>query len=124
MRGTPSSRSPAAAGAAEEIPEAEHVAEDVGEIAELGEDRRIEAGVPAGGGAHAGVAEAIVETALLAVAADRVGLGGFLEAFFGGLVARIAVRVPLQRQLAIGNLDFGLGRAAIDAERFLAKLNQ
>jgi hypothetical protein len=27
--------------------------------------------------------------------------------------------VPFQRQLAISDLDFGVGRAAIDAERFV-----
>ena len=40
-------RSAAAAAAAEQIAEAEHVAEDVGEIAELGEHRRVEPGAGA-----------------------------------------------------------------------------
>ena len=37
-------RSAAPAAAAEQIAEAEHVAEDVGEVAELGEHRRVEPG--------------------------------------------------------------------------------
>ena len=74
-----------AAAAAEQIAEAEHVAEDVGEVAELGEDRRIEPGAAARRDADAGVAEAIVEAALLCVGEDRVRLGRFLELLLGDL---------------------------------------
>src|SRR5438067_520318 len=56
------------------------------------------------------MAEPIVQAALLGVGEDRVGLGGFLELFLRGVVARIAVRVMLHRQLAIGALDLGVGR--------------
>jgi hypothetical protein len=89
------------AAAAEQIAEAEHVAEDVREVAELGEDRRIESGTAGRGGADAGVAEAVVETALLRVGEDRVGLRALLEFFLGELVARVAVRVKLHRQSSI-----------------------
>ena len=40
------------------------------------------------------------------VGEHRVGLGRFLELLLGRLVARVAVRVVLQRQLAVGALDF------------------
>ena len=59
---------------------------------------------------HAGVAEAIVEAALLGVGENRVRLGALLEFLFGELVARIAIRVELHRQLAVRALDLGLGR--------------
>ena len=57
------------------------------------------------GAADAGVAEAIVGRALLRVGEHGVRLGRFLELLLGGLVAGIAVRVVLQRQLAVGALD-------------------
>ena len=41
--------------------------------------------------AHAGMAEAVVEAALLRVGEHRVGLGRFLERLFGLVVAGIAV---------------------------------
>ncbi len=110
-------RAAAAPAAAEQIAEAEHVAEDVAEdVAELGEDRRIEAAAGAGRGAHARVAEAVVQAALLGVGEHRVRLGALLELLFGGLVARIAIRVVLHRQLAVRALDLDVGRRARDAE--------
>src|SRR2546428_6947079 len=35
----------------------------------------------------------------------RSGLGGFLEFFFGELITRVAIRVVLQRELAIRAFD-------------------
>ncbi len=58
-----------------------------------------------GGAAEAGVAEAVVHVPLVGVGEDRVRLGRFLELVFGGLVAGIAVRMVLQRQLAVRALD-------------------
>src|SRR6185295_388317 len=55
----------AAATAAEQIAEPEHVAEDVGEIAELREHGRVEAGGAARGGTDACMSEAVVQAALL-----------------------------------------------------------
>src|SRR5207253_7226143 len=78
----------------EKVAEAEEVAQDV---AEVGEDRRVEAGA-----AQAGVAVGVVAAALLRVAEHAVGLRGLLEALLGLLVARVAVRVVLERHLAIG----------------------
>ena len=78
-------RAAAPSAAAEQIAEAEHVAEDVGEVAELVEDRRIEARATAGRAAHARVAEAVVGGALLGVGEHAVRFGGFLELLFGAL---------------------------------------
>src|SRR5262249_52250245 len=98
-------RSAAPAPTAEQIAEAQHVAEDVGEVAELLEHRRVEARAGAGRRLHAGVSEAIVEAALLGIGEDRVGFRGLLEFLFGRRVAGIAIRVIPHRQLAIGALD-------------------
>jgi hypothetical protein len=53
------------------------------------------------------VAVLVVGRALLAIGKHLVGLFDLLELFLGflGLVALIAVRVELHRQLAIGLLD-------------------
>ena len=70
----------------------------------------------AGRAGHAGVPEAIVARALVAVGEHRVGLGRFLEPLLGGLVARVAIRVVLERQLAVGALDVLIAGGARDAE--------
>src|SRR5205814_3899830 len=89
----------AAPAPAEEIAEAEHVAENVGEVAELGEDGRIEPGAAAGGRAHARMAEAIVGRTFVRVREHRVRLGGFLESLFGRVIAGIAIGMVFERQL-------------------------
>ena len=110
-------RSAPRAGPARRPPaEAEEVAEDVGEVRE---DVRVEARTLPAGALHAGVAEPVVARALFGVAEHGVGLGRFLEAFLGLLVAGIAIGVVLQRQLAIGALDVLLVRAPFDAEDFV-----
>ena len=65
---------------------------------------------------HAGVAEAVVDAALVAIGEDRVRLGGFLEALLRLLVVGIAVGMVLQRELAIRALDLLVRRLALDAE--------
>ena len=100
------------AGAAAAAAEAENVAEAAEDVFEAGELRRIESLRAA----DAGVAEAIVARALVAVAEDGVRLGRFLECVLGLLVARVAIGVELQRQLAIRALDLLIGRGARDLE--------
>jgi hypothetical protein len=92
-----------AAPAAEAVAEPEDVAEAAEDVAEVGEHRRVEALARAL--VHAGVTEAIVGRALVAVGEDGVGLGRFLELLLGGVVAGIAIGVVLERQLAVGALD-------------------
>jgi hypothetical protein len=65
------------------------------------------------------VSEAVIGGALLLIAQNRVGLAALLEALFGLGVSGIAVRVKLQRQLAIGALDLAVSRGASDAEYFV-----
>src|SRR5690606_35292318 len=106
-----------AAAPAEDIAEPEDIAQVREEVAEVGEDRRIEALGAAR--VHALVAEAVVARALLLVGKDRIRFGGLLEALFGLCVARIAIGVVLQRELAIRALDFVVGRAALDAQNLV-----
>jgi hypothetical protein len=65
------------------------------------------------------VAEAVVGGALLLVLEDVVGLVDLLEPGLAVLVAGIAVRVPLHRELAIGGLEFAVGRGARHFEEFV-----
>src|SRR5262249_7471977 len=109
-------RTTPAALVAEEIAESEHVPEDVGEVAELVEHRRIEPGDATCRRTHALVPEAVVETALFGITEDRIRFGGFLESFLSHLVARISVRVVLHRELAIRALDLGVGCRARDGQ--------
>ena len=65
-------------------------------------------------------AELVVARTQFGAREDLVALGGFLEFFLGFLVARIAVRVVLHGQLAVGLLDLVLRGAAVEAEHFVA----
>src|SRR5262249_140232 len=68
---------------------------------------------------HAGVAVRVVGLALVGLAEDLVGFLRLLELLLGVLVVRIAVRVELHRELAIGLLDVVLGRILVHAEDFV-----
>ena len=115
--GTAPRPAPATAAATEDVGEAEDVAEPAEDVLEAGEDVGIEA---AGrGAAKTGVAEAVVHVALVAVGEHRVRLCRFLELVFGSAIPGIAIGVIGERQLAIGALDFLLGRRLGDAEHFV-----
>ena len=64
---------------------------------------------PPGPAVKGGMAVLVVGGALLRVAQDFVGLAQFLELLLGGFVARVLVRVILDRELAVGLLDFLVG---------------
>jgi len=100
----------ASSATATEDVEAEKVAENVVEIVE---DGFVEAAASVGG--NSGVAEAVVGGALVAVGEDCIGLGGFLEAFFCGVISWVAIRVVLHGELAIGTFDFLLAGASFYA---------
>ncbi len=55
--------------------------------------------------AQSGMAVAVVSGALVGVAQHLVGLAGLLELLFRRVVARVAVRMVLERLLAIGALQ-------------------
>ena len=65
---------------------------------------------------HARMTEPVVQAALLRVGNHRIGFCGLLEAVFRGLVTRIAIRVMLHGQLAVGALDVAVARRARDTE--------
>ena len=108
----------AAAGAAAAAALAEHFAEEplAEDVAEGGKDVAdvVELRGPAAG--HPGVAVVVVGRPLVRMAEDLEGLGGLLEFDDGLLVARIAVRVVLQGELAIGFGDLTVAGGTIDAE--------
>ncbi len=91
---------------AEQIAEAEHLSEQVAEVHLLETTLPLSAAAVGKGV----VAKAVVGGALLLIAEHGVRLAALLEALLGLIVARVAVRVILQRQLAIGALDFDIAR--------------
>jgi hypothetical protein len=104
----------AAGGPSEQIAEAKEVTKDVAQILKCG---RIE--TRGGCAAHAGMAEAIISCALFGIGENGVSLAAFFEFFFCVGIVGIAVGVVLQRQLAIGALDFLVARAAGNPENFV-----
>src|ERR1035437_6970143 len=102
----PTAAAPAAARATTE----EHVEEVEGGVErEATEVRHAVAGVPVG----------VVALPLLRVAEHRVGLTDLLEALLGRLVALVAIRMELHRQLAIGALQLLRRGGALDAEHLV-----
>src|SRR3990172_2645063 len=91
----------AARASAEQISESEKVSQDIAEFRKRGgvESARARSG-------DSGEAEAIILAPLLGIAQYAIGLGGFLELLFGFfMILGILVRMPLQRELAVGFLD-------------------
>src|SRR6185503_18959485 len=66
-----------------------------------------------------GVAETVVGSALVAVLEDVIGLVDFLELMLAVLVARIAIRMMLHRELAEGCLEVDLGAGPLNAQDFV-----
>jgi hypothetical protein len=109
----------ATAAAAEQVAHSEKAAEDVAEVGKILEDGRVEADT-ATGATDAGVTVTIVSGALLGIGEDGIRLGHFLELFFrDGGVARIAVRMVLERELAVSALDFLVGSRTGDAQNLV-----
>ena len=106
-------------GPAEDIAEAEHVAEPAEDVLEAREDGRVESRAAGRGDAEAGVAEAIVQMPLVGVGEDRVRFRRLLEPVLGLFVTGIPVRVVLQSQLAVRALDFSVARGADHPEHFV-----
>ena len=111
-------RAAAAALSAEHLADAEDVAEAAEDVFEAGEDARIES-AGAGRALDARVAVPIVGGALVTVRENRVRLGALLEAFFRFVIARVAVGVVLQRELAIRALGLAIGGGSFDGENLV-----
>src|SRR6185437_6798757 len=98
---------------------AEQVLENVGERGgEAGAEARM-AATHAAALLKGGMSEAVIGGALVAVLENLVGLVDFLELDFACLVARIAIRMPLHRELAKCRLQLGLVRVAVDFKGFV-----
>jgi hypothetical protein len=99
---------------------AEHVAKtkDVAKnVAEVLEDGRVESRCASA--AHAGMAEAVVQRALLAVGKDCVRFRDLFEFVFRVRIIRIAVGMVGHRQLAVGALDLHIGSSTGDAKHLV-----
>ena len=100
----------ATAGAtAEDVAEAEDIAQDVREI---GEDRRVEAAA----GRRCLVPEAVVALPLVGIREHRVRLRRLLELLLGSAVARVAIGVVADGQLAVGRFDLLQSRRTFEAQ--------
>jgi hypothetical protein len=97
------------------VAHAEQVAENLAEILEA-HTCSVEAAASA---ANPGMAEAIIERALLAIAEHGIGFAGLFELFFSIGVVRIAIRVKLQGKLPVGALDLLFVRPAFDSQDFV-----
>src|ERR1019366_8729386 len=104
-----------AAGIAEEVAEAEEIAQD---IAEIGKGFGVVTG-GAAGALHARMAEAIVGGALLRIAQDTIGLAGFLEFLFRAGIVRIAVGMVAFGEFAVGAFDLLIAGFPADTEYFV-----
>jgi len=62
------------------------------------------------------MSEAVVSAAFVAIRQNGVRLAAFLELFFRVGVVGIAIRVKLERQLAVGTLDLLVARPAGNPE--------
>ena len=60
-----------------------------------------------------------IHLALLRIAQDIVRLLYVLEAFFGGLIARVEIGMVLARELTISLADIIRGSFPLHAERFI-----
>ena len=88
-------------------------------IAEILKDRWIEAATLPRTAAQSGVAVAVIHGALVRVGEHGVGFADFLEFIFRVRIVGIAIRMKLQRQLAIGALQFLLRDRAGHAQHFV-----
>ncbi len=100
--------------AAEEISETEKVSKD---LADILKDRGIES--TRSRAAHGRMAKAVVRRPLVRVRQNGVGFAAFFEFLFGVRIIRIAIRMKLQRQFAIGALDLLIIGFAGNPENFV-----
>ena len=96
---------------AEQVAKTEEVAENLAEVLDRGiEPRR------SSNSTDPGMTETVVSGALVDVRQNGVGLAALFELFFRVRIVGIAVGVKLQRQFAVGALDFLLAGPAGNPE--------
>ena len=101
--------------ATKNIAKAEELAENVVEVLK---DAGIETGARAAR-TDSSVAKAVVQAALFRIGEHGISFAGFLEPFFCAGIIRIAVRMVLHRQLAIGALDLLVAGPALHPQHFV-----
>lgn len=106
----------AAASSAKKVAEPKEVPEDVAEILK---NAGIETCRRGCGAAYTGVTEAVIESTLFLVSENGVSLTALLEFLFCVRVVRIAVRMVLERELAIRALYFDFRSATAYAQDFV-----
>jgi len=103
----------AARASAEQISEAQKVAEDFAEILH-------HVGIKSAASAvYAGVTEAVVGGTLVGIGQDSVGFAALFEFFFRVGIIGIAIGMKLQRQFAVGTFDLLLAGFAGDSENLV-----
>src|SRR5713226_9031716 len=112
----PAATASSAATTAEDVAEAEQLSED---IAEVLKHRGIKARALPRTAAKSGMAIAVIDGALVRVGQHGIGFADFLEFIFRVRIVGIAVRMKLQRQLAIGALEFLLRDRTGHAQHFV-----
>ena len=65
------------------------------------------------------MAVAVISGALLGIAQDAIGFGGFLEFFFRFVIAGIAIGVKFERKPAVRRFEGRFIAIAADAENFV-----
>ena len=70
-------------------------------------------------GIHTGMTVLVVCRTFLRIGKYFVGFFGFLEMVFRFWIIRVAVRMMLHRQLAVGFLDFVFAGVAVNAQHFI-----
>ena len=98
---------------------AENFAENVERVVEAAATETARATRAAGRALERCMAVTIVGRALVGILQHFVGLGDFLEHLLRFLVARILVRMELDSLLAVGLLDFLVGRRFRDPEQLV-----
>jgi hypothetical protein len=100
--------------AAEKISETEKVSED---LADILKNRRVKsARSPT---AHGSMPEAVVSSPFIGIRQDGVGFAALFEFLFRVGIIRIAVRMKLQRHLAVGAFDLLVAGFAGNPEHFV-----
>ena len=97
----------AACASAKNLSQSEEVAENIAQVGGVEACTSVSA--------QPGVTEAVVDAALLGIRQYRVRFAALFEFFFRVGIVGVPVGMKLQRQLAIGALDFLLGRTTLHA---------
>jgi uncharacterized protein (UPF0210 family) len=112
----PAATAAAASCTAEKVAETKEIPEDVAEILE---DAGIETGSSGSRSAYTRVSETVIKATLVLVSKDSISFAALFEFLFSIRVVGIAVRMVLERELAIRALYFHVGSRARNAQHLV-----